>query len=236
MPRQRELPPVPDNPPVSPPVILPGEERVTIVEPTDGFRLEALARIPEGAERAVVLCHPHPLYGGTMHSAVVLAVAKVLGEMGGDQTASIRFNYRGVGASEGRYDEAKGETRDARAIIGWMRRKLPAAKIALCGYSFGTFVGLRAASLEGGFDRIALIAPALRIFDFVREDAERAGASIAVYIGSNDDFCDVEEAEGLARDIGGSCEVFEGQDHFFIGGRRKLAGSVVPFIAPELGA
>jgi alpha/beta superfamily hydrolase len=200
--------------------------------------LEAALRVPAAAERAVVLCHPHPLYGGTMHSAVVLAVAKVLEERAGDRVACLRFDYRGVGGSEGAYDEGRGETLDVRAAIDLVRDRVPGKPITVCGYSFGTGVGLRAASLEadgGDIDRLVLIAPAVRLFAFVQDDAATLPASIAIFVGDDDEFCDVAEAEELARALGASLEVLPESDHYFIRSRRKLAERVVPSLLGRLG-
>ncbi len=169
-----------------------------------------------------------------MHSAVPLAIAKVLGEKGNDRVATLRFNYRGVGASEGEYGEGRGETFDTRAAIRTLRAQAPSAALSVCGYSFGTFVGLRAAAIERGVDRVALVAPAVRIFDFVKEDASSSEAKIAVFVGDNDDFCDVDEARALADSIRAPLEIFPGSDHFFLKSRRKLAERVAPFLAPEI--
>lgn len=230
MPKVRELPPPPENPERSPPVVIPGEMAVEL----DGFpgepSLEALVRISPSASRVVVLCHPHPVYGGSMHSAVPLAIAKVIAEKHGDNVGTVRFNYRGVGKSEGSFDHGRGETFDARAAIRFAKAAAPNAAMALCGYSFGTWVGLRAAAMERGIDRVALVAPAVRIFEFVKEDADSLRAAITVYIGDNDEFCDVDEAEALAKSIGAPCEVFPGSDHYFLKSRRKLAEAVVPFL------
>jgi alpha/beta superfamily hydrolase len=200
-------------------------------EPT----VEARVRGGEGARRAVVLCHPHPLYGGTMHSAVVVALGKVLAEAG-DDVATLRFNYRGVGKSGGSYANGEGETQDARAALREAKRRFPRAKVALAGYSFGTWVGLRAAALEGTVERVALVAPAVRIFRFVREDAATFQGRLSIYLGDDDEFCDVAEAEELARSLGASLRVFPGNDHYFLAGRRKLADAVVPFLDPDRGA
>ncbi len=168
-----------------------------------------------------------------MHSAVVLAIAKVLAERGGDRVATLRFNYRGVGTSEGAYSKGIGETEDARAAIRELRRRVPRAKMTVCGYSFGTWVGLRAASIEGSIERVALIAPAVRIFEFVKADAAEFQGRLSIFVGDQDEFCDVSEAEELAQSLGASLQVFEGADHFFLKSRRKLAEAVVPQIAPE---
>jgi alpha/beta superfamily hydrolase len=214
-----------------------GEEAITIpglsTSEGPGPSLEARMRAPEGATRAVVLCHPHPLYGGTMHSAVVLAIAKVLAEKGGDRVAHVRFNYRGVGDSEGKYAEGRGEIDDARAALRALRARAPGAKLTMCGYSFGTFVGLRAAVTEGNVERVALVAPAVRIFHFVKEDGAAFQGRMSIWVGDDDEFCDVAEAEELARDLGARLTVFPQADHYFMRSRRKLAEMVVPVIAPE---
>jgi uncharacterized protein len=233
MPRVRDLPPPPANPEQSPPANVEGEELVTIAGLPGEPSLETRVRAPAAATRAVVLCHPHPLYGGTMHSAVVLAIAKLLAEKGGPNVAHLRFNYRGVGASEGRYSEGIGEIADARAAIRALRARAPRAKMTVCGYSFGTFVGLRAAVLEGGIERVMLVAPAVRIFHFVKEDGGSFQGRLAIFVGDNDEFCDVAEAEELAQDLGARLTVFPGADHYFLKSRRKLAEAVVPVAAPE---
>lgn len=168
-----------------------------------------------------------------MHSAVVLALAKVLAERAGDNVASLRFNYRGVGASEGSYEEGRGETKDVRAAIDLLRDRAPGKPITVCGYSFGTWVGLRAASLEyerGDIDRVVLVAPAVRVFEFVKEDAVNVRAPIAIFLGDNDEFCDVAEAEALARTIGATLEIIPDSDHYFLKSRRKMAERIVPLL------
>ncbi len=234
MPKTHDLPPPPSHPELSPPASVTGEELITLAGLPGEPSLEARVRASVGSERAVVLCHPHPLYGGTMHSAVVLAIAKILAEKGSDRVATLRFNYRGVGKSEGKYGEGLGETADVRAAIREFRRRAPRAKITVCGYSFGTWVGLRGAALEGGVDRVTLVAPAVRIFQFVREDASTFQGRIAIFLGDHDEFCDVAEAQALAGDLGAILQVLEGADHFFLKSRRKLAEAVLPSVAPEV--
>lgn len=236
MPRTRELPPPPANPEQSPPATVAGEELVTIPGLPGEPSLEARVRAPAAATRAVVLCHPHPLYGGTMHSAVVLAIAKLLAEKGGEKVAHLRFNYRGVGTSEGRYAEGVGEIQDARAAIRALRARAPKAKMSVCGYSFGTFVGLRAAVTEGNIERVTLVAPAVRLFHFVKEDGTAFQGRLSIFVGDDDEFCDAAEAEELARELGAKLTVFPGADHYFLKSRRKLAEMVVPVVAPEAGA
>ncbi len=194
--------------------------------------ISALVRGARDAERVVVLCHPHPLYGGTMHSAVVLALTRGLADRG-EAVATLRFDYRGVGQSAGSYGSGLGETLDARAALRFARARFPEAAIAVAGYSFGTWVGLRAAASEGTVERVALIAPAVRVFDFVREDAAAFQGRLAIYLGDSDEFCDVAEAQALATALGAKLSVLPGNDHAFRAGRRKLADAVVPFLDPR---
>ena len=102
-------------------------------------RLEALLEEPadEAPRLAVVLCHPHPRFGGTMHNKVVYRMARGLRAAG---AAVLRFNFRGVGASQGEYGEMAGETEDARMALGWLRERYPELPFALAGFSFGARV------------------------------------------------------------------------------------------------
>jgi alpha/beta superfamily hydrolase len=99
-------------------------------------RLEALLEEPEdqSPRLAVLLCHPHPLYGGTMHNKVVYRMARGLRSAG---AVVLRINFRGVGASEGGHGHLKGEIEDARAALGWLRESYPELPFALAGFSFG---------------------------------------------------------------------------------------------------
>jgi uncharacterized protein len=99
-------------------------------------RLEALLEEPDdqSPRLAVVLCHPHPRFGGTMHNKVVYRLARGLRAAG---AVVLRFNFRGVGASHGEYGEMTGEIEDARAALGWLRERYPELPFALAGFSFG---------------------------------------------------------------------------------------------------
>lgn len=105
-------------------------------------RLEALLEEPEGsAPQAVALvCHPHPLYGGTMHNKVVYRLARALRHAG---CVVLRFHFRGVGRSEGLHDQGRGEVEDARACLDWLRTRYPGLPYLLAGFSFGSRVILR---------------------------------------------------------------------------------------------
>jgi alpha/beta superfamily hydrolase len=91
-----------------------------------------------------VICHPHPLFGGTLHNKVVHTLAKCLRERG---VATVRFNFRGVGASEGQHEGAAGETDDALAIARWASEKWPDVPLLWAGFSFGGAIAIRAAAV-----------------------------------------------------------------------------------------
>jgi alpha/beta superfamily hydrolase len=126
--------------------------------------LEAILSEPEGVaqvSRVVVVCHPHPLHGGTMHNKVVHYLAKTFSGLG---AASLRFNYRGVGQSGGEYGEGVGETEDVLAAATWLRQRYPQAELWLAGFSFGAYTSLKAAASLPVAGLIS-IAPPVHLFD-----------------------------------------------------------------------
>jgi len=90
--------------------------------------------------RVAVVCHPHPLFGGTMHNKVVFQVAKTLHQL---EIPVLRFNFRGTGLSEGKHDKGRGETGDVLAALDYLAKEFAGKPILLAGFSFGSFVGLR---------------------------------------------------------------------------------------------
>jgi alpha/beta superfamily hydrolase len=121
-------------------------------------KLEAISDSAEPADArrgTVVLCHPHPLQGGTMHNKVVTMAERALRELGLD---SVRFNFRGTGESSGTYDDGIGEGDDLAAVVAWVRRVRPEDALWLAGFSFGAYVSIRnAAALDA--DALISIAP-----------------------------------------------------------------------------
>jgi len=237
--RTRRMPPV-DRLPLPPaePVRSPaaggkGEEATRVEGLRGGPALEARVHLPAGANRAVVLCHPHPLYGGSMHSPVPLAIAKYLSEMGGGKIAWARFNFRGVGASEGVYDNGRGEIDDACAVLEYVRHAEPGAAVSICGHSFGSAVALSVAARDSRIDRALLIAPSARLFDLPRP-GNGLPVRTTIFIGDRDELCDVGDARNLANELGAELRVFEGFDHHFLKSRRALAEAALPVIAPEV--
>ena len=128
--------------------------------PGPAGRLEALLEEPEdqAPREAVLICHPHPRHGGTMHNKVVYRMARAFRRAG---AVALRFNFRGVNLSEGGYDGGSGELEDARAALGWLRSRYPALPFALAGFSFGSRIILRlGCEMEGVSRLIAVGFPA----------------------------------------------------------------------------
>ena len=140
----------------------PCNQPVTLAGPAGA--LEALTLCPAHgtAVATAVILHPHPLHGGTMHNKVVHTLARAFGELG---IASVRFNFRGVGASAGRFAHGEGETGDALAVIAWVRAQRPGTPVWLAGFSFGAYVALRAA-VPAQVSGLVTVAPAVHLYDF----------------------------------------------------------------------
>ncbi|MBI4357540.1 MAG: alpha/beta fold hydrolase [Gammaproteobacteria bacterium] len=117
---------------------------------------------PSSRPITVVILHPHPLYGGTMENKVVHTVFKACLTLG---FSALKFNFRGVGKSEGSFDEGRGEGEDAKAVIEWVRDFNKGGSIALAGFSFGSYVATRLAA-QGEFEFLVTIAPPVSHFDF----------------------------------------------------------------------
>jgi uncharacterized protein len=127
--------------------------------------IEAVAEVPEpqSARAGVALiCHPHPLHGGTMHNKVVVMIERSLRELG---LRTLRFNFRGVGASHGEHDDGRGETLDVLALAEWLRQVRPNDALWLAGFSFGSYVALLAAR-HLPVKQMISIAPPVGRWDF----------------------------------------------------------------------
>ena len=133
--------------------------------PAPHGRLEAILKEPRGAaaaRAAALVLHPHPLHGGTMHNKVVTIIERALRELG---LATVRFNFRGIGQSEGTFDEGLGEGDDLAAVIDWVRTTCPGDAVWLAGFSFGSYVALRNAKRLGA-SALITIAPPVGRWDF----------------------------------------------------------------------
>jgi alpha/beta superfamily hydrolase len=170
-----------------------------------------------------VVCHPHPLYGGTMDNKVVTTLARALHAC---DIATVRFNFRGVGRSEGTYDEGRGESADAMAVAGWGAQRWPARQLVVAGFSFGAYVALRASG-ELPVSRLILIAPPVGRFDFAAVPVPRV--PWLVVQGDADDVVDPEKVAAWASASQPSpvMVTLPGVGHFFHGHLQELRESVI---------
>jgi uncharacterized protein len=186
--------------------------------------LEALVDSPASTPiAAAVVCHPHPLYQGSMHNKVAYMLARAYNDLG---AISLRFNFRGVGRSAGVYDEGVGETADALAAMDWLVARQAGLPLWLAGFSFGAYVALRAQS-QRPVTRLVTVAPAVERFDttaielphmpwlLVQGDADEVVSPRAVF----------DWVDGLA--VPPKVAVLKGAGHFFHGRLNELRQTVV---------
>src|SRR5882724_1736310 len=124
--------------------------------------LEVATAVPESTSAragVAIVCHPHPLHGGSMHNKVVTMIARAVRELG---LATIVFNFRGVGASAGEYDDGRGETEDLLSVAAWAQQVRPEAALWLAGFSFGSYVAARAAAQLPARQMISVAPPVSR--------------------------------------------------------------------------
>lgn len=200
-------------------------ETITLTT-ADGVSLEARATAPPATDRppvaAAVICHPHPLYGGSMDNNVVHRLATDLGAAG---VPSVRFNFRGVGASTGSHGGGAAEVADVAAAIDAAAAGHPGVPVIVAGYSFGADV-----SLSVDDDRIGgwlAVSPPLRIVDPADMVAATDQRPTVIVTGTADDFRPADQAETLVASWP-STEVVAaaGVDHFWMQGLDQLAGAV----------
>ncbi len=141
-----------------------GKAKTTLIGPAG--KLEVMTTRPlEGGKPVVgIVCHPNPLFGGTMNNKVVTTIVRAFEHLG---VATVRFNFRGVGESEGEFDNAVGECEDLRAVISWVQHALPDYQLWLAGFSFGTYI---TASLANQMEvaRLVSVAPTVVHHDFTQ--------------------------------------------------------------------
>jgi uncharacterized protein len=195
-----------------------------------GRSLEAALALPPKARAGVVVCHPHPLYGGDMDNPVVTAVARACIDAG---LAALRFNFRGVGDSGGAWDEGRGEQDDVRAALAHLRRRLPAeASVALAGYSFGAAMSAAVAGAGEPLGGLALVAPPLAMRPWQPPASLAVGGPILLLAGSADEYCPTAALAGLGRALPkATVTVLDGVDHFFFGGLDRLASAAAAWAA-----
>ena len=202
----------------------------------DDLRLEGRLAVPERTppRGAAIICHPHPQYGGSMSSKLVPAIQRTLVAAG---WAVLRFNFRGVGRSEGTFGGGDGEALDALGALARVREVID-APAAVVGWSFGALVGLNAAARDGAVSSYAGVAPPVRRALTGKlalpqiADLDRWSARSLIVCGTEDPFCRRPNAEELARQLPPPVrvEVVDGADHFFSSHVDALCSVVVEFV------
>ncbi|MEZ5459109.1 MAG: alpha/beta family hydrolase [Steroidobacteraceae bacterium] len=205
----------------------PRPERLEIAGPVGV--LEALLEQPEGAGAPPafgVICHPHPLFGGTMTNKVVHMLARSCHALG---VPTLRFNFRGVGGSAGQYDEGRGETDDALAVVAHGRGLWPGASLWLAGFSFGAYVALRAAP-RAAAARLVTVAPPVGRWDFASVDPPVC--PWLVVQGDRDELVDaaVVQAWAARQPTPPQFALLSGAEHFFHGRLHELRDAVGRFL------
>ena len=188
------------------------EQPVTLAVGAD-VSLEARLTLPDSPSAGVVICHPHPLYGGDMDNPVVVRAQEVCAGLG---FATLRFNFRGVGASGGAHGGGVGEQEDARAALDTLAKAVGGAPLALAGYSFGARIAALVGSQDSRIAGLALIAPPLAMDNFGCLAGTRVPTLLVA--GTVDPYCPRAEFARLAARVTGATAVsIEGADHFFFG-------------------
>jgi alpha/beta superfamily hydrolase len=193
--------------------------------------LEVLLEDPQSGAQSgfAVICHPHPLHGGTMQNKVVHTLGRACQEYG---MPSLRFNFRGVGSSAGSYDEGRGEMDDALAVIAWGRNRWPDVPLTLAGFSFGAMVALGAATRSSP-SRLITVAPAVSRAQF--GEASSPGCPWLIVQGDADELVDIREVRAFAArfDPAPKLVVLPGGEHFFHGRLTQLRDQVLGFLRNE---
>lgn len=198
--------------------------------PSGKLTLEGAWHLPEGAGPfpAVVVCHPHTLYGGEMSNNVVMALCQALAEQ---DLAAFRFNFRGAGGSQGSFADAIGEQEDVKATLSFVAldNKIDSSRLGLAGYSFGAGVALTVAPGEEQIKALALISPPLDSPGW--ESLLKYSRPKLILGGSEDDFFPVVQLARLVLKLAEpkEYEIIHGPDHFWWGYEPQLAIRVVQF-------
>ena len=205
----------------------PKTEKLFIAGPVG--RLEAVYELPRQDEPAgaVVVCHPHPQHGGTLHNKVAHTLARTFVR---DGFAALRFNFRGTEQSEGRFDHGVGELDDAAAALRWMRDRHPQTSMWLAGFSFGAAIAVRLAAVED-IDGLISVAPAVARFGAGLE--RQPDCPWLILQGDEDELVSVEEIIDWMNTLepGPELRVFDGAEHFFHGRLTDLRDAVSEFVA-----
>jgi len=210
------------------------QERITF--PSGELSLEGVCHLPEIEGKdpfaAVVVCHPHPFYGGSMNNSVVIAVCQALCDKG---IVALRFNFRGVGQSEGKL-AGEGTPDDVSAALSFVAamKEVDAKRLGVCGYSAGAIAAFSKTPLDDRVKAIAAISPPLSMAPF-SELSAYLGPKMVIS-GELDNFTSQRDLERFIETLNEpkECQVIPGVDHFWGGYESELGGNVSSFFAKAL--
>jgi alpha/beta superfamily hydrolase len=176
---------------------------------------------------AALVCHPHPLGGGTMHNKVVFKVAQAVQALG---MPALRFNFRGVGHSTGTYDEGRGEMDDVRYALEFLSRRYPGLPVLLAGFSFGAYVGLRVAAADDRVQAMIGLGVPARMFD--GDYLQNSHKPKLIIQGTNDELAPYDLAVQWFEHLPApkSMIAVEGADHFFQGHLDEVQAILTSFV------
>jgi len=210
------------------------QQRVTFLA-ADGPRLEGVLHLPErpGPSPAAVVCHPHPLMGGTMDNGVVVSVCLALAARG---WTALRFNFRGAGRSEGSFDEGRAEMGDVAGALDFLeaRSEVDAERLAVVGYSFGAGVGLHHAARDSRLGWLAGVALVQENYADPFLDADSRPKLFVV--GERDPWAPPDALREYVARLRPpkALRVIPHTDHFFVGREGEVSASIVDFLtAPQ---
>src|SRR6266478_1595481 len=197
-------------------------------------RLEAILWTPSGGARpplAAVVCHPHPLFGGTMHNKVIYQTAKSLDALG---ISVLRFNFRGAGLSAGVHDRGLGERDDVRAALDFLASEFPGVPLLLAGFSFGAWVGMRVGCEDPRVSRLIGLGIPVNSTDcsFLRQ----CNTPKLFVHGGNDEHGATGKLKALIPTLRGENQlvVVQGVDHFFAGKLDRVGRAINAWFADEV--
>lgn len=204
--------------------------------PASHGHLEAILKEPAGDVRgAALVCHPHPLGQGTMHNKVVYRAAAGLSEAG---FITVRFNFRGVGASTGEHDDGNGEKDDVHDALKYLTENYPNQSLTLAGFSFGARVGSEVALDDERVERIISIGTPVDKYDF--SYLKNCRKPILFVHGDSDEFGSVESLNSLVEQVAANAEtkliVFENCGHFFDKHLEELKNAVRDWTIEKISA
>jgi alpha/beta superfamily hydrolase len=188
-------------------------------------RLEGILKFEEAVQPValVVICHPHPLFQGTMHNKVVFALAEAFFGLGCEV---LRFNFRGVGISTGKYDDGRGETQDALAALHYLRQRHPAIPCHVAGFSFGAWITIEVCRSSEDVESLTAVAPPFKYFDPALLRVIRVPKLFLQ--GTADEICPPDQLQSLFPSFSEpkAIVLLEGAGHFFAGQLQALKTAV----------